>query len=69
MALPGIYRPSRNKGRNKTSEKGPPQYTAEEEATKENKLIQRELIGGRGGGSEKLPRLGRILSHKNIRPM
>jgi len=43
MALPGIYRPSRNKGRNNTKEKSPPQYKAEEEATKENKPIQREL--------------------------
>ena len=56
MALPGIYHPSRNKGRNNTSEKGPPQYKAEEEATKENKLIQRELNGrGEGGAVKSYP--------------
>ena len=53
MALPGIYRPSRNKGRNNTSEKGPPQYKAEEKATKETKQIQRELMGGARGGQYK----------------
>ena len=53
MALPGIYRPSRNKGRNNTKEKGPPQYKAEEEATTENKQIQRDLNGRGEGGTVK----------------
>ena len=56
MALPGIYRPSRNKDRNNTKEKGPPQYEAEEEATRENKQIQRELKRrGEGGAVKSYP--------------
>ena len=56
MALPGIYRPSRNKDKNNTKEKGPPQYEAEEEATRENKQIQRELKRrGEGGAVKRNP--------------
>ena len=57
MALPGIYRPSREQKAETTQvRRALPNTKAEEEATKENKLIQRELNGrGEGGAVKSYP--------------
>jgi len=64
---PWLYResiaPLGTKPETKEREKGPPQYEAEEEATKENNPHTKRIQWGKKGGGEKLPHLGRILSH------
>ena len=69
MALPGIYRPSRNKSRNKTKREGPSPIPSQRRSHM-RKLTKHKTNSnwGKRGAVKELPHLGRILSHYQMRP-
>ena len=69
MALPGIYRPPRNKSRNKTKREGPSPIPSQRRSHKRKQTKHKTNSNwGKRGAVKEPPHLGRILSHYQMRP-